>query len=110
MEFLEALSGQSFLQHALIAGLLAGVACGITGTYVVVKRIVFISGGISHAVLGGMGVAYYYNGNPIHGAVIASLIAALIIGYISLQYHQYEDTIIGAVFFIRTRPAFPLER
>jgi len=100
MEFFSALSEQTFLQHALIAGLLASVACGITGPYVVVKRIVFISGGISHAVLGGMGVAYYYNANPIHGAVIASLIAALIIGYISLQYNQYEDTIIGAVWAV----------
>ena len=100
MEFFSALSEQTFLQHALIAGLLASVACGIAGTYVVVKRIVFISGGISHAVLGGMGIAYYYGSNPIHGAVIASLIAALIIGYISLQYHQYEDTIIGAVWAV----------
>ncbi len=100
MEFFEALGQQTFLQHAVIAGLLASVACGITGTYVVVRRIVFISGGISHAVLGGMGIAYYYSCNPMHGAVVASLIAALVIGYISLQYHQHEDTIIGAVWAV----------
>ena len=42
-----------FMRNALLAGLLASVACGIIGTYVVVKRIVFISGGIAHASLGG---------------------------------------------------------
>jgi len=99
-EFFEVLKDQTFLQNAVIAGLLASVACGVMGTYVVVRRIVFISGGISHAVLGGMGIAYYYSYNPLHGAVIASLIAALVIGFVSLRYHQYEDTIIGAIWSI----------
>jgi len=88
-EFFEVLKDQTFLQNAVIAGLLASVACGVMGTYVVVRRIVFISGGISHAVLGGMGIAYYYSYNPLHGAVIASLIAALVIGFVSLRYHQH---------------------
>jgi len=99
-EFFEVLKDQTFLQNAVVAGLLASVACGVMGTYVVVRRIVFISGGISHAVLGGMGIAYYYSYNPLHGAVIASLIAALVIGFVSLRYHQYEDTIIGAIWSI----------
>ena len=99
-EFFEVLKDQTFLQNAVIAGLLASVACGVMGTYVVVRRIVFISGGISHAVLGGMGIAYYYSYNPLHGAVIAALIAALVIGFVSLRYHQHEDTIIGAIWSI----------
>jgi zinc transport system permease protein len=99
-EFLEVLKHQGFMQNAVITGLLASVACGVMGTYVVVRRIVFISGGISHAVLGGMGIAYYYGYNPLHGAVASALVAALIIGLISLHYHQYEDTIIGALWAI----------
>jgi len=51
--FLEALAGHTFLQNALIGGMLASVACGVMGTYVVVKRIGFLAGGIAHAVLGG---------------------------------------------------------
>jgi len=84
----------------VIIGLLASVACGVMGTYVVVKRIVFISGGISHAVLGGMGIAYYYGYHPIHGAVVSAIVAAVIIGLVSLRYHQHEDTIIGALWAI----------
>lgn len=88
------------MQNAFIIGLLASLACGVIGTYVVVKRIVFISGGISHTVLGGMGIAYFYGYDPMHGALVSALLAALIIGFVSLRYHQYEDTIIGALWAI----------
>jgi len=97
-EFMEVLKSYGFMQNAVIIGLLASVACGVMGTYVVVKRIVFISGGISHTVLGGMGIAYYYGYNPIHGAVMSALVAAVVIGLVSLRYHQHEDTIIGALW------------
>ena len=99
-EFIEVLKSYDFMQNAVIIGLLASVACGVMGTYVVVKRIVFISGGISHTVLGGMGIAYYYGYNPIHGAVVSALVAAVVIGLVSLRYHEYEDTIIGALWAI----------
>jgi zinc transport system permease protein len=99
-EFIEVLRSYGFMQNAVIIGLLASVACGVMGTYVVVKRIVFISGGISHTVLGGMGIAYYYGYHPIHGAVVSALVAAVVIGLVSLRYHQYEDTIIGALWAI----------
>lgn len=100
LEFFSVLPSQPFLQTALAAGLLASLACGITGTYVVVKRIVFISGGIAHTVLGGMGLAYYYGLNPIHGAMAAALAAAIIIGLVSLRAGQYEDTVIGALWAV----------
>ena len=53
--FLEAVSTQTFMQNALMGGILASVACGIIGSYVVVKRIGYLAGGIAHAVLGGIG-------------------------------------------------------
>lgn len=99
-EFLDVLISQGFMQNAIIIGLLASVACGVMGSYVVVRRIVFISGGISHTVLGGMGIAYYYGYDPLHGAVISALIAALVIGFVSLRYNQYEDTLIGALWAV----------
>ncbi len=99
-EFLDVLISQGFMQNAIIIGLLASVACGVMGSYVVVRRIVFISGGISHTVLGGMGIAYYYGYNPLHGAVISALMAALVIGFVSLRYNQYEDTLIGALWAV----------
>ena len=50
-----------FMRNALVAGLLAGVICGIMGALVVVNRIVFLSGGIAHAAYGGIGLAFYFN-------------------------------------------------
>lgn len=99
-EFLAAVPAQPFLQLALLAGLLAAVGCGIVGTFVVVKRIAFMAGGIAHAVLGGMGAAVYFGGDPLFGALAAAIIAALLIGAIRLIWQTQEDTLIGALWAI----------
>jgi zinc transport system permease protein len=100
MNFFQSLATQSFLQHAVIAGLLASVGCGVMGTYVVVKRIGFLAGGIAHAVLGGMGIAYFFGSSPLGGAVIAAIIAALLIGWVNLHWRENEDTIIAALWSV----------
>jgi zinc transport system permease protein len=99
-QFIQALLQYSFLQYALLAGLLAGIGCGVMGSYVVVKRIGFLAGGISHAVLGGMGIALFYGVTPLFGALMAALVAALLIGWVSLRWREQEDTLIGALWAI----------
>jgi len=98
--FLEALSSHAFLQHALAAGALASIACGIVGSYVVVRRIGYLAGGVAHTVLGGMGIAYFLGKSPIGGALVAALLAAMIIGWVSLRFRRHEDTIIGALWAV----------
>jgi zinc transport system permease protein len=97
-EFLGALATHGFLQNALIAAVLAGIGCGIVGTFVLVKRIGYLAGGIAHSVLGGMGVAYYLGADPRAGAAVAAVAAALVIGWVSLHWKQHEDVIIGALW------------
>jgi zinc transport system permease protein len=97
-EFFEALTSHYFLQNALFGGILASIACGVVGSYVVVKRISYLAAGISHAILGGMGIAYFFGKSPMVGALIASVIFALILGWVSLRWKQQEDTIIGALW------------
>ena len=106
-EFLVAVANHGFLQQALLAGALASLACGVMGTYVVVKRISYLAGAIAHSVLGGMGAARYLavvHGldwlHPLQGAVVAALVAAMVIGLVSLKARQREDTIIGAVWAV----------
>lgn len=99
-EFIDAALTFDFLQNALLAGILASIACGIMGTYVVVKKIGYITGGIAHAVLGGMGIAYFLEASPLRGAVIASLVSAIIIGLVAMRAKQHEDTIISALWAI----------
>ena len=97
---MENILSQSFLQHAFLAGVLASIGCGIMGTYVVVKRISFLAGGIAHSILAGMGIAYYFGGSPIFGAIVSAIVAALIIGWINLRWREGEDIIIAAVWSI----------
>ncbi len=106
-EFATALRQQEFLQVALLAGLLASVACGVVGPYVVVRRITYIAGGIAHCVFGGLGAAWYLQVtrgwewlHPLVGAVAAALLAAVVIGWVSLRAKQREDTVIGALWAI----------
>ncbi len=99
-EFFAALTQHGFLQSAVVAGLLASIGCGVMGTYVVVKRIAFLAGGIAHSVLGGMGAAVYYGFDPLAGALIAAIISALLIGSVRLQWQAQEDTMIGALWAI----------
>lgn len=106
-EFFVAARESWILQAALLAGLLASVACGIVGSYVVVRRISYLAGGIAHCVLGGLGAACYVREvygwewlHPLYGAVVAALVAAVIIGLVSLRGGQREDTVIGALWAI----------
>jgi zinc transport system permease protein len=97
-EFYSALTEHTFLQTAVAAALLASIGCGVMGTYVVVKRIAFIAGGIAHSVLGGMGAAVYFGFDPMASALIAAIIAALLIGWVRMHWHTQEDTLIGALW------------
>jgi len=89
-----------FMRNALMAGLLVSAACGIVGTFVVVKRIVFISGGIAHAAYGGIGLGYFLKLNPVLGAIAFSLAAALGMGVVQRKTRQRADTIIGVMWAI----------
>jgi zinc transport system permease protein len=96
-----------FLRYAAAAGVLSSVACGVVGSYVTVKRIGYIAGAIAHSVLAGMGAARYLRVvagwtflTPEHGATVAAVIAALIVGVVSLRGRGRVDTVLGAIWSI----------
>ncbi|MDD3933244.1 MAG: iron chelate uptake ABC transporter family permease subunit [Methanoculleus sp.] len=90
--------GFEFFRNALVAGALASVACGIIGTYVVVRRMVSVSGGISHAAFGGIGLGYFLGIDPLIGAAGFTVATALGMGALQLRAKQQMDTLIGAVW------------
>lgn len=107
ISFTEALWLNPLLFSALLAGLAGSVVSGIVGSYVVVKRIVFISGSISHSVLGGMGFCLWLQrvygigwATPTLGALVTAVLAALLIGWIHLHYREREDTVIASIWAI----------
>jgi zinc transport system permease protein len=100
VNFVDAVLAHEFLRVALAAGLLAAVGCGVVGTLVVVKRITFMAGGIAHAVLGGMGVAHLLGRDPLIGAAVAAVVAALLVGWIARRGGEREDMLIGALWAV----------
>lgn len=113
------------LLTVLLGAFFASIAVGVIGTFLVTKRIVFMSGGISHTVLGGMGIAFYINRVwnipqllPIHGAFVFALIAAIIISVVHSHIKEREDTIIAAlwafgmalgIIFVASTPGYTVE-
>jgi ABC-type Mn2+/Zn2+ transport system permease subunit len=87
-----------FLQSALAAGLLVGLACGVLGVYVVLRRLAFIGDALSHTALPGLVTAYLHGWSLLLGAMVAGIITALGIGWISRRGILREDTAIGITF------------
>ncbi len=98
MDFIREIFQYQFLGNAALACLLTGVACGIIGTYVVCRRLVFLSGGITHASFGGIGMAYYFGANPLLGALIFAILASLGIETLSARRQIREDSAIGLLW------------
>lgn len=97
MGFFDLLS-YDFFQNALLGSLLASIACGIIGTYIVVRRLVFVSGGITHASMGGIGIGLYYGINPIFAATIFSILSAFGIEWLSSKQEVREDSAIATLW------------
>lgn len=88
----------AFFRNALGGSLLASIACGFIGTYIVSRRLVFISGGITHASFGGLGAGFYFGINPILSAMVFSVLSAFGIQWMSTRQGVREDSAI-AVFW-----------
>lgn len=88
----------TFFQNALIGSLLTAIACGMVGTYIVSRRLVFISGGITHASFGGLGLGFYLGVNPIMTAMIFSILSAFGVEWASRSQNVREDSAIAAVW------------
>jgi zinc transport system permease protein len=96
---LEALQFE-FMRNALMAGLLTSVACGVIGTFVVVNRIVFLSGGIAHAAYGGIGLAFFFGLPFVVGTLGFALMVAMVMAVVTLKARHRSDTIIGVLWAI----------
>jgi zinc transport system permease protein len=95
MELLE-LFHYTFFQNALLGSLFAAIACGIIGTYIVTRRLVFISGGITHSSLGGLGIGFYFGFNPILSAMVFSVLSAFGIEWLNKKQGVRQDSAIAA--------------
>ena len=89
-----------FMQRALIAAVLVSISCGVVGSYVVIKKIVSLSGAISHAAFGGVGLGYFLGVNPVLAAIPFSITSAIAIGGVKQITNISEDTAIGILWSV----------
>ena len=115
MEFLADIFEYRYLTNAVIACILSGVMCGIIGTYIVARRMVFLCGGITHASFGGIGIALYMGLNPLYGALTFAGLSAVSIEWLSMKGRIREDSAIGVIWgvgmaigalFMNLRPGY----
>lgn len=92
------LLGFEFMQNALMAGVLASLACGVIGSLVVVNRMVFLAGGIAHAAYGGVGLAFFLGAPVLPCALGVTSAAALVMGAATLKRTERTDTVIGVLW------------
>ncbi|MDD2197071.1 MAG: metal ABC transporter permease [Bacteroidales bacterium] len=104
-----------FVANAFWAALFISVAAGLIGSYVVARRLVFLSGGITHASFGGIGIAYYFGLNPIFGAAVFAVLSAFGVEALSQKMDVREDSAIGmlwsvgmalGIFFVYLTPGY----
>jgi zinc transport system permease protein len=88
----------TFFQNALWGSLFTAIACGMAGTYVVARRLVFISGGITHASFGGLGLGFYLQVNPFLTALVFAVLSAFGVEWASKSHQIREDSAIAAVW------------
>lgn len=92
------LLAQPFVLRVVAAGLLAAVACGVIGSFVVVKRISTLSGGLSHAAFGGVGLGYLLGFDPMLGAALFAVLAGVAIGVAARRLGSALDTLVSLVW------------
>ena len=100
MGFIDDLFQYGYLSNALAACILSGIVCGLAGTYVVCRRMVFLAGGITHASFGGLGIAFYLGTNPIAGAMLFAVCSALGIEWAGSRGRIREDSAIGIIWSV----------
>ena len=87
-----------FIIKGLLGAVFASITAGLAGTYIVSRRMVFLSGGITHASFGGIGIGYFIGINPVIGAAVFGILSALGVEYLSVRHKIREDSAIGILW------------
>ena len=98
LEVGESIFQYGFIVKGIFAVLFASITAGLAGTYIVTRKMVFLSGGITHASFGGIGIGYYAGFSPVAGAAIFGILSALGIEYLSVSQKIREDSAIGILW------------
>ena len=87
-----------FMQRALLVSVLAATACGIVGTFVVLRGMAFLGDAIAHSALTGMAAAFLLGINIFAGALLWAIPASLTISAVTRRAGVRIDAVIGVMF------------
>jgi len=88
------------LQRVLLAALLASLACGVVGTFVVARRMATIAGGIAHAAFGGVGLGYWLGIDPMLGATGGMALGTIFIALAPGYAPDLTSYLFGSLLFV----------
>lgn len=87
-----------FATNALVSMFFLSILAGIVGTYIVVRRMVFVAGGITHSAFGGIGIAYFLGLPPVGGAMAFAVLTAFGIELLNKKGKVREDSAIAMLW------------
>lgn len=94
------LIGYTFFTNALIGLLIIAVASAMVGTYIIARRMAAITGGVTHACFGGLGLGYYLGVSPIAMAGVFAVVSSLGVEWMAARQRVREDSAIAVIWSI----------
>ena len=87
-----------FFNRAIVAVVLLSVCSAVIGTYIISRRLVAISGGITHACFGGLGLGYFLGISPVLMAALFAIGSSMGVEMLSKRFSLREDSAIAVVW------------
>ena len=88
----------AFFRNALLGVIIIGISSAIIGTYIITRRLTAITGGITHACFGGLGLGYYLGMNPVIMASVFAIASSIGVEWLSERCRVREDSAIAVVW------------
>ena len=86
-----------FFRHALYGVAIISIAAAIIGTYIITRRLVAISGGVTHACFGGLGLGYFLGISPVAMAAVFAVASSVGVEWLSSRMRIREDSAIAEI-------------
>lgn len=88
----------TFFQNALLGVIIVSIMSAMIGTYIITRRLMFITGGVTHACFGGLGIGYYLGVSPIFMAGVFAVASSLGVEWLTTKHRVREDSAISVMW------------
>lgn len=89
-----------FFVSAIIGVVLISISAAVIGTYIITRRMAAISGGVTHACFGGLGLGYFLGISPVVMAAVFAVASSVGVEWMSTRHRLREDSAIAVIWAI----------